>query len=197
MSHHRVAASISAVVLGCLPLAASADAPPLSLDATVDAGFLTSTDAHGAALGAGLRLGIGSCAALGVDLGYGVIVGSMDTQDRWWIMSSAAWVVPVGPVELELGGGLGLAATSGYRDLDHFVRDPFMPTWAYQLVPALRVHVGATTALDRNVDGFVRLEAGSVLLDHNDIGLRDAPGQPSLTDQIWLNLAVGTAFHLF
>ena len=65
-----------------------------------------------------LRLG---AHVLSAELGYGVLGGSRGVQDRWWILASYAWRTPLdGATSLELGGGLGAGASSGYTDLDAF-----------------------------------------------------------------------------
>ncbi len=158
-------------------------------------GFLTNADAHGSALVAGTRLRFGPHFALSFDIGYGIIGSSTTVQDRWWLIPSAAVVLPIGPLELDLGFGLGLGTSSGYSDMGEFAREPFNPDWAFQLAPTARAHAIASVPLNADTTAFLRLDVATLLLEGNTIGLRDLNPQPSAMDPIWINVAVGFSFR--
>jgi hypothetical protein len=158
-------------------------------------GYLASPGASGAALAAGVRLGVGRHLGLSFDLGYGVLGSSTTTQDRWWLMPSVAWVVPIGRVRFDVGAGVGLGASSGYTNLAAYIAQPFEPVWAYQLVPAARAHVMASVGVARGVDVFARLVVASLWLGAGPFGFRAGNEHPSLTDTTWGNLWVGVMWN--
>ncbi len=172
------------------------DPGPQKLGVFLGLGYLGSPGASGSAVNAGVRLGLGRHAALGFDLGWGLITASPIVHDRWWLMPTVAFVIPVGRVRFDLGAGVGLATSSGYSDIAEFLGAPFMPDWAFQLVPAARGHGMATVQLTDTFDGFARLDVGSLLLDGNTIGFRDGNPRPSIMDTMWINLSLGVAFRL-
>lgn len=148
---------------------------------------------HGAALSVGLRFSPVRYLALSFDLGYGVIGAQPTVQDRWWLMPAVAFVIPAGPVRIDVGAGLGLGAASGYATWSDYVAAPFTPVWAFQLVPAVRAHAMAALALRSKVDAFVRIDVASLLLGAG-IGFRVGNDQPAARDTIWYDLAVGVHF---
>ncbi len=158
--------------------------------------YLAAPGANGAAATAGVRLAMGRLFALGFDLGWGVVATSTVVHDRWWLMPTAAFVIPVGRVRIDLGAGLGFATASGYDSMDAFLAAPFMPVWAFQLVPAVRGHVGGAVTLSDSIDGFLRLDAGSLLLEGQKLGFRDGNPNPTIMDTTWFGLSVGVAFRL-
>lgn len=183
------------------PPAGSSPAPPPRavpdrLAFLVGAGYVGSPGLHGADVTFGLRYRPLAHLALSLDLGYGVEGGDSGVQDRWWIMPSVALVVPVGAATLDLGAGLGLGASSGYRSLPAYVAAPFDPIWAYQLVPTVRLHAMISLPVGRRVDLFLRVDAATLLLDGNSFGSRVGDPHPGLADTIWYGLAVGARFRL-
>jgi hypothetical protein len=168
---------------------------PQKLGVFAGIGYLGSPGAHGSALTAGVRYAMGRHAALSFDLGYGVITASPIVHDRWWLMPAVAFVIPAGRAKFDLGVGAGFATSSGYDNMDQFLAEPFMPVWAFQLVPAVRGHAIASMQLNDTFDAFARLDVGTLLLDGNTIGLRDGNPRPGIMDTMWLNLAVGVSFR--
>jgi len=177
------------------PDAVGAPINPHELSAFLSVGWLTNTDANGAALDGGLRVALGRYAAFSIDMGYGVIASASNTQDRWWLIPSFALVIPLDAVRFDLGAGIGLGICSGYPDFERFASDPFTPPWAFQLVPTARAHVMASVQLERGLDGFVRFDAGTLLLEGNSIGMRDGNTSPQSVDTLWLHAAVGVSFR--
>ncbi len=168
---------------------------PQKLGVFVGLGYLGAPGSHGSAFSSGVRLALGSHVALGFDLGWGLIAAPV-VYDRWWLMPTVACVIPAGRARFDLGVGAGLATSSGYDSLGKFAAGPFMPDWAFQLVPAVRGHAMASMPLSKNLDGFVRLDVGSLVLGGNTIGFRDGNPNPSVMDTLWLNLSLGVAFRL-
>ena len=158
-------------------------------------GYLTSPDLKGSAFALGARWRAAEHIALGFDAGYGVIGKIPDVQDRWWLMPSVALVMPSGSTALDVGAGLGLGATSGYRSWSEYVAGPFNPVWALQLVPTFRVHLQATRKLTKRLDGFLRLDLASLLLRGNSIGSRVGIPDPAVADTRWLDLLIGIQFR--
>jgi hypothetical protein len=167
-------------------------------------GYLGSPGANGAATNLGVRWGLNSHLALSADYGYGMVGASgtvrdasHNVEDRWWIMPAVAWVIPTTRVQLDFGAGVGLATASGYPSWSFFGAAPFGPVWAFQLVPAVRVHAIAAMPLTRRLDFFARVDAGSLVLGGNSIGIRSASQNPGLMDTTWLNLSLGARYRLF
>ncbi len=155
-------------------------------------GYLGSPGGNGSAFDVGLRLGVGRHFALSFDAGYGVLATGATIQDRWWLMPSMAVVIParIGGLRtsFDVGAGVGLGASSGYVSWTEYVDKPFMPVWAFQLVPTVRVHALASIAVNRNVDMFLRADAASlVLLPRAGVGV---------TDTTWLTLSLGAHFRM-
>ena len=169
---------------------------PQRLGVYAGLGYLASPGTNGTAFSTGARLAIGRHFALNLDLGYGVLTAASNTQDRWWIIPTAAFVLPAGRVRFDLGAGLGLGTSSGYPTMSSFLSAPFMPAWAFQLVPIAKVHLMASTPLTPNVEVFARAELLSLLLDGNQIGLLDGGHQAGIGDTLTLNLWVGFQFGL-
>lgn len=160
-------------------------------------GYLGSPGLDGMAFALGVRYLPLPALALTFDAGYGVLGGSADVQDRWWLMPSIAAVIPAGRrVHIDVGAGLGFAASSGYASWQDYTAAPFGPAWAYQLVPALRGHAMAILKLTRTMDVFVRLDVGSLLLGGNSIGSRVDDPKPSSSDTLWYDILAGVHFRL-
>ncbi len=186
------------IILVLMLMSATASAQQLGhLDTWVAVGYLSSFDGAGTALSGGVSFDLGRYVAAGFDLGYGVLGDSTDVQDRWWLMPTLALVLPLSHARLELGAGFGFGAASGYRDMGAFVQAPFDPEWAYQLVPMVRGHLGATIELSADVDGWARVEVASLTLDRTSLGSRVLNPTPRTTDTLWVHVAVGTSFHVF
>jgi hypothetical protein len=142
--------------------------PRLAISAA--SGFLASPGANGAAMALGARVGVGQHVVVALDLGYGVLGAATGptVQDRWWIIPSVALAIPIGPVRLELGGGFGLGASSGYVSWSAYVAKPFTPIWAYQLMPTLDAHAAAAIDLGPKLGLFARLDAAKLLASGSD-----------------------------
>ena len=169
---------------------------PARLELLGGVGFLGSPGSGGGAFTTGLRLGLGRHFAVGLDLGYGLVDAGATKEDRWWIIPTLAVVIPAGRVRFDLGAGLGLGASSGYHSWSDYAAGPFLPVWAFQLVPTLSAHARAAIALSPNVDLFGRVDGASLLLGGNGIGFRDGNRGAGLTDTTWVNLSLGFAFRL-
>lgn len=102
--------------------------PPHSVGLFAGVGALGSPGATGGAFLAGLRLGVGKHFAASVDLGYGLLTAPPTIQDRWWLMPSAALVIPAGSVRLDLGVGAGVGTSSGYLSWSDYDARPFTPS---------------------------------------------------------------------
>jgi hypothetical protein len=207
-----ITAAVAIIVLLC-PEIAAADKPQaptqpdpsartLGIFATV--GYLGSPGASGGATNLGVRWGLNRHLALSADYGYGLIgaAGAVQdanhrVQDRWWIMPAVAWLIPTSRVQLDLGAGLGFATASGYPSLSSFGAAPFGPAWAFQLAPAVRAHAVAAVPLTRDVDLLARVDAGSLILGGNSIGIRSGNPNPGLMDTTWLLLSLGVRYRLF
>jgi hypothetical protein len=100
-------------------------------------------------------------------------------------------------VLLDFGAGVGLATGSGYPSWSFFGAQPFAPVWAFQLVPAVRLHALASRSVSRKVDLFALLQAGSLVLGGNSIGIRSANVDAGPMDTTWLSLAIGVRYRLF
>ncbi len=156
----------------------------------------TSSGLAGAFLMSGVRWRIGPYFALSFDIGYGILGSSEQVEDRWWLMPSLALVVPAGDLYFDLGAGLGFGETSGFRTAQDFLDRPFTPDWSFQLVPEIRGHLIAAYRVNPSMDAFVRFDVAGVVLDHNDIGIRDGDPHRDVRDTVWLTLSVGTTFRL-
>jgi hypothetical protein len=169
---------------------------PQKLGVSVATSYLGSPAENGVALSSGLRLALGTRAALSADLGYGVLTAPSATQDRWWIMPAIAWVIPTENVRVDVGAGLGLGAASGYASFADYARGPFAPAWAFQLVPAARTHVMAAAPLGRDADVFVRIDAAALLLSGTQLGFRKGGSNIGPADTTWFDLGAGVQFRL-
>jgi len=161
--------------------------PRLGLQAGVVG--LASPGAYGSALGAGLRLRIGSHFAASVDLGYGLAGASPGLQDRWWLFPAVAGIIPAGRLRFDLGAGFGVATSSGYVSWAGYEAAPFGPIWHFT-VPAVRAHLAAALPIAHWLDLFARLEVVSLLL----VG----PPHPDaeLMDTLWIGLWLGVQYRL-
>jgi hypothetical protein len=189
------------LVTGVASADSAASAPerataPQKLGVSVATSYLGNAAGSGVAVSSGLRLALGTNAALSADLGYGVLSAPSATQDRWWIMPAIAWAIPAENVRFDIGAGLGLGASSGYASFADYTRGPFSPTWAFQLVPATRAHVMAAMPLGRDVDAFVRVEAAALLLSGTQLGFRNGNANPGLADTTWFETGAGVQFRL-
>jgi hypothetical protein len=155
--------------------------PPHDLGLFAGLGALGSPGATGGAFLAGLRLGVGTHFAVSADLGYGLLTAPPTIQDRWWVIPSAALVVPAGPVRLDLGAGAGMGTSSGYLSWSAYDARPFTPIW-HATVPAVRAHVAGTFPLARHLDVFVRVDAATLL---------SAGSRGGAMDTTWFALWVG------
>lgn len=135
--------------------------PPHSVGLFAGVGALGSPGATGGAFLTGLRLGVGRHFAASVDLGYGLLTAPPTIQDRWWLMPSAALVIPAGSLRFDLGLGAGVATSSGYVSWADYDARPFTPIWHYT-VPAVRAHVLAAIPVARNLDLFARADVASL-----------------------------------
>jgi len=168
---------------------------PQTLGLSAATSYLASGAASGVSVSSGLRLAVGTHVAVGGDLGYGLISAPAATQDRWWVMSTIAWVVPTEYARLDLGAGLGVGAASGYASLGDYARRPFSPAWAFQLVPAARAHVMWSTPLGRDLEVFARIEVAGLLFP-GTIGLRQGDADTGPADTAWFNIGAGFQFRL-
>jgi hypothetical protein len=169
-----------------------------------NAGYLGSPGASGVATNLGVRWALNRHLALSADYGYGMLTaaGAVEdqthkVQDRWWILPSVAWVIPTQRVQFDLGAGVGFATASGYPSWSFYGAAPFGPVWALQLAPAVRVHALAAMPLAGKFDVFARVDAGSLLLGGNLIGIRSGNANPGPMDTTWLNLSLGVRYRLF
>lgn len=155
------------------------------------AALLGSDTGAGLAFDLGARLELNATHALSFRIGYGVLVGERETQDRWWILATYGGHIPLTPeLRLELGGGLGAGAVSGYENLDAFIAAPFDPTWAYQLLPAATVHTRLWWEV-AGVSAFVGAELGAVM-DVPGLGVREGSARQA-GDLMWFTVSMGTA----
>ena len=144
-------------------------------------GALGSPGATGGAFLAGLRLGVGRHFAASVDLGYGLLTAPPTIQDRWWVIPSAALVIPAGSVRFDLGAGAGVGTSSGYVSWADYDARPFTPIWHFT-VPAVRGHASAAIAIAHDLDLFARADVASLL----------SAGSPGgAMDTTWFALWIG------
>ncbi len=159
-------------------------------------GYLGIRDVNGGAFLVGSRLAVGRHAAFSFDFGWGALklTDSPAVQDRWWLMPSAAFVIPVGPARIDLGVGLGVATTSGYDSSSTFLAAPFDPKWAFQLVPAGRLQAVVMVPVTEHVDIFARPETG-MLFGAGTAGLHKGNEDPPLRDVSWAALFIGAHYR--
>lgn len=198
-----MAAGLLSVVLGTLAVlggpalahAQRAEPPAVAqLDLIGGVSLLGAPGELGLAFVLGTRLSLGRYTALRFDIGYGVMGGSRSLEDRWWLIPSFAAVVPFDQVRVEMGVGVGFATTSGYTSFEAFVREPFDDDWAYQLIPAVRGHAALWLELGHDADFYVQIDAGVLVTEGNDIGLR--VGDPNMAQRVWTTLTVGSSVWL-
>lgn len=147
----------------------------------------------GLAFDLGARFELNTTHAFSLRAGYGVLVGDRETQDRWWMLASYGVQLPLDRgLRVELGGGLGAGAVSGYDNLDAFIAAPFDPHWAYQLLPAATVHARLWIEDGAHTSWFVGAELGG-LVDVPGLGVREGNAHQA-SDLMWLTCSVGTAF---
>lgn len=171
---------LTTALVACL----TAAAPP-HVGLFLAGGPFGSPGGGGGALGAGVRIGLGERFVLGFDVGYGLIAQRPAIQDRWWLMPSAASSFPAGPVQLDLGLGVGFGTASAFTSLTGLSKD--QPIWANQMLPAVRGHVRVARALSTGVDLFGRLDFGSQLLTADE----------GFDATSWSGLFVGVELRLF
>jgi hypothetical protein len=175
---------------------ADRETPPQKLGVSAATSYLASGAGSGVAVSSGLRLTLGAHAALGADLGYGVLSAPSATQDRWWIIPTIAWVVPTEYTHLDLGVGLGVGAASGYVSFADYAGRPFAPAWAFQLVPAARLHVMWSTPLRGDLDLFARIDVAALVLSGTQLGFRNGNPNPGPGDTTWFDIGAGVQFRL-
>jgi hypothetical protein len=204
---------IAAVVVLLGPALSLADSPQSVAQAEqrtrtvglfASVGYLGSPGASGAATDLGVRWVLNRHVALSADYGYGMVGAagtvqdpSHNVEDRWWIMPAVAWIIPTRRVGFDLGAGLGLATASGYPSWASFRASPFGPTWAFQLAPAARLHAMASLPIGPGLELFARVDAGSLLLGGNSVGIRSGNPTPGAMDTTWLGLSMGARYGLF
>jgi hypothetical protein len=185
-----------------LPLIAPGEEVPhgAQLDLVGGVAALGAPGELGLAFVLGTRLALGRYTALRFDIGYGVMGGARSLEDRWWLVPSFAVVAPFDDARVELGLGLGFATSSGYSSFEAFVREPFEDDWAYQLVPAVRGHLALWLELGADVDAYLQLDAGGLVTQGNDVGLRVGPDDgrlaPNDAQLTWATITVGTSHRL-
>jgi hypothetical protein len=155
------------------------------------AGSLGAQPGAGAAIETGIRLRALEHLSASFDMGYGVLGSSQTVQDRWWLTPSLAFTFSAGPVQLDLGAGVGLGAASGYSSWRTYFKGPFDPDWAFQLVPMGRLHATAAMQVTGALKLFVRAEAATLILPGTGIGSRVGNAQYSFGDVTWAYLVVG------
>ena len=171
------------------PAAAAAEdwAPDRSLGVFAGVGYLASPGTSGGAFWMGGRLGLGAHFAAGFDVGYGLLNAYPAVQDRWWVMPSAALVIPTGRLRWDIGGGFGVGTSSGYDSWSAYRAAPFGPVWHYT-VPAARVHITAAFDLTHSWNVFARADAGTVFIGSAHDGA---------IDTTWGGLWLGVESRLF
>jgi hypothetical protein len=194
-------AALISVVLTTLAPRAHAEEQPLSsassasaahperLSLFAAAGYLGSPGASGGAFSSGLRLRLGAHFAGSFDVGYGILDTFAGTQDRWWAMPAIAFVVPAGPVRLDLGLGGGVGTSSGYASWSAYTAAPFTPTW-HATVPAARAHAIASIPITRDTDAFLRADVATLVLAGS------GSSHTGAEDSLWVALWVGLSSRL-
>jgi hypothetical protein len=176
--------------------------PPASATSTTSLGVYSGlgyfgvNDVNGAAFLVGARLGVKRHLAFGFDFGWGALAltDSAAVEDRWWLMPSAAFVIPAGAARIDLGVGLGVATASGYDSSSTFFAAPFAPKWAFQLVPAGRLQAVAMIPVSERVDVFMRPEAG-MLFGAGTLGLSNGDANRPFRDTSWAALFLGAHYR--
>ncbi len=135
-------------------------------------GALGSPGTVGGAFLTGLRLGVGKHFAASLDLGYGLLTAPPTVQDRWWVIPSAALVIPAGSLRFDLGAGAGVGTSSGYVSWSDYDARPFTPVWHYT-VPAVRAHATVATQVARDLEVFARVDVASLLSVDSPAGAMD------------------------
>ena len=135
-------------------------------------GALGSPGTVGAAFLTGLRLGVGEHFAASLDLGYGLLTAPPTVQDRWWLIPSAALVLPAGSLRFDLGAGAGVGTSSGYVSWSDYDARPFTPVWHYT-VPAVRAHATMATQVARDLEVFARVDVASLVSVGSPTGAMD------------------------
>jgi hypothetical protein len=105
-------------------------------------------------------------------VGYGLLTAPPTVQDRWWVMPAVAWVIPAGPVRLDLGAGAGVGTSSGYVSWSDYAARPFTPVWHFT-VPAARAHLTAAVAVTPHLDLFARADVASLVFVGSPSGAMD------------------------
>lgn len=188
-----VAAAILAFTLAASSIAQAEVHGPTSerIGVVGGAALLASDTGAGLAFDLGTRLELDTTHALSFRIGYGVLVGERETQDKWWILATYGGHFTLAEgLRLELGGGLGAGAVSGYEDVDAFIAAPFDPTWAYQMLPAATVHTRLWWQAGE-VSCFASAELGA-LMDVPGLGVREGSARQA-GDLMWFTLSLGTA----
>jgi hypothetical protein len=145
---------------------------------------LASPDGVGSAMQTGARVELTRHFALGFDFGYGLMSAAPRLQDRWWLMPSAAFVLPLGRLRLELGAGLGLGTSSAFASWTDYSHDH--NDWEWQAVPTVRAHAMAGFALTERLGLYARAEAAAMLYR----------GPLSVAQSTWLDLGAGVTIAL-
>ena len=182
-----------AVLIVWLLSSALASAEPQKLGAFVGTGYLASPGGNGVAAATGLRLSLGNHFAVSLDTGYGLMSAYPVAQDRWWIMPSLAVVIPTEHIRFDLGTGLGVGTSSGFKAARDITAD--RPIWAFEAVPTIRFQALAAVELNRTLDLFARLDVATMLTEGNTLGIRDGSLRPGL-DTTWANLWIGVQFRV-
>jgi hypothetical protein len=118
-----------------------------------------------------------------LDIGFGLEGTGPSAEDRWWTIPSLAWVVPIGPATLDVGGGLGIGTVSGYGSASAFFSAPFAPHWHFT-TPTARAYLTLSLPVSARLDLFARAEVGSLLTS------------ASSADATWEGLALGVRFRV-
>jgi hypothetical protein len=96
---------------------------------------------------------------------------------------------------LSIGAGVRLGATSGYADVDTYLRAPFDPVWSSRLAPTVRAHAAFLARWSDDCDGRVRFELADVIVDGNTIGVRAPSPQRVSGDATWMLVSLGVAIR--
>ncbi len=161
----------------------------------VGTGYLGTPSGHGVAISGGLRFPLGRHLALGFDVGYGFTGAHAAVEDRWWLLPSAAFVVPLGRWSFELGVGAGLGTASGFASWSAYTSDH--TDWAYQLAPAGRLHARVAFDVSPGFTLFARFEVATLWTQSNVIGFREGSGHASSAENLWFGLCLGAQFGVF
>lgn len=173
-------------------LLSAADAPP-KLGVFVAGGYLGSSAGHGGALSTGVGARLGEHFTVGFDVGYGLLNQQPGLQDRWWLMPTLAGGLRIGLVRFDAGVGAGAGTASAFTSATMLSKDK--PSWAFQLMPAVRGHFRASTPLTERLDLFARVDGGLLVMS-GPFGMREGGHTPSLSDSTWANFWFGMQVHL-